>query len=113
MARMMRAFKIRAAAGKVENIAAIGIEEQRVDCEVAAKRVLFGIGFKVDGRGMAAIGVIYIAAEGSDFHTGFVVMDQHNTEVRAHLSGLRKEPQQIGGRRGRGDVEIFRDTAQQ
>ncbi len=81
------------ASDEVENIAGIGIEEQGVDREVAAKCVLFGIGFEVDGRGMAAISVFHVTAEGGDFNVSVAIVDQDNTEMGTDLAGVRKEPQ--------------------
>ncbi len=90
-----------------------GIDQQRVDGEIAAQRVLSRIGLEVHGNRMAAVEVPEIAAEGGDFHVRAALMHQHDSEMRAHLVGGGKKPQQFFGLRGGRHVEILRYSAQQ
>ena len=39
---------------------------------------------------LAAIGVIAIAAKGGHFHLRPIIANQHHSEVRAHLAGVRE-----------------------
>src|SRR5439155_3744406 len=61
-------FEIRSAANIVKNIAALGIEQEGVDGEIATEDVLAGIGLELHRIWTPAIGVSMIAAEGGDFY---------------------------------------------
>ena len=80
--------EIRAAVDVIDHLVRFGIEQQRIDGEIAAQHVLFGTGFEVHGVRAAAVAVIMVAAEGSDFDVGIAVIDEHHAENARPLARL-------------------------
>ena len=102
-----------AAANVVEDLVGLRIEQQRVDGEVAAQHVLTRIGFEVNTCRMAAVQIVEIAAKGGDLHLIVIQTDEHDTEMRADLIGVRKNSQQFFGQRRGGNVVVFGSPAEQ
>ena len=67
MARINSASMSAPATNEVENLVGLGIEEERVDGEVAAAHVFFRGTAVFDAVGMAAVGIADVGAEGGDF----------------------------------------------
>ena len=105
------AFQVGAPADEVQHLARIRVEQQSVDGEVAALRVLGGVGFKVHRVGTAPVAILLVAAESGDLDLGEHVTYQDYAEVRPHAAGLRKQIHDaVGPGIGR-DVVIFRRHA--
>ena len=100
--------KVRAAAHEIEHLSGQGVLEQGIDGEVAALHVEARIGFELHLARMTAIVVGVFAAEGGHLNLGAVARYQHHAEVRAHLPGIGKQPQDLVRRRFGGDVIVVR-----
>jgi hypothetical protein len=113
MARITRRSRSARPFDVIEDLAGRWVHHQAVDGEVAAQHVFARLRFEVDRAGPAAVAVLVIAAEGRDFHLRFTVADEHDAEMRAYLSGIRKQAHDTIGRRIGRDVEVLGCDAEQ
>ena len=105
--------KVGTAAYIVGDLAGIGVEQQRVDGEIAAQDVGAGVG-ELDGGRVAAVHVGGFRAEGGDFDVLAAGRDDRDdTEGLADGDGHRKQRLDLVGQ-GRGhDIEIVRLAPEQ
>src|SRR5947209_6751769 len=106
-------LKIRASAREIQNLVCVGIEKQRIDAEVPAKRVLSRIRFEPNAAWTTTVLIAEVTAKRCDFHMRFAVVHQDNPEVRAHLPGMRKQPEQFIRTSRCRDIEILRYATEQ
>ena len=100
------------AGDEVDHLARQGVEEERVDGEVAAERVLPRRA-EVHGARPPAVDVGGVGAERRDLDRHAVGDDQHDAELGAHGNGPREERLHGLGRRARRDVVVERLAAEQ
>ena len=67
-----------------------GIGEEAIDCEVATLGIVLGIG-EVDFGGMAAIEIAPLFAEGCDFESEFVGVNEDDAKGFANVLGAREK----------------------
>ena len=92
-----------AAIDVVDDLVGLGVVEEAVDGEVAAGGVACGVGFELDGLGVAAVEVGAVGTEGGDFDA----VPEDDAEVGADEFGAGEEGCEFGGLGVGGDVEIL------
>jgi hypothetical protein len=101
-------IQIGAPAYKVKDFIGMRVEEQRVDREIPAQRVLFWVRFEVDLLGPPAILVRVIAAEGRHFDGP----NDHHAEMSANLLGGGVQFKDLGWGCVGSYVKVLRVVAQ-
>ena len=106
-------IEVRASANKIEHLIRRRIEQQRIDREVAPTHIRAWLRLEFHAFGMTSIEVLQIAAKCRDFYLHTIFAHKHDAEVRADLSGIRKQRQQFLWPGRCRNVEILRLTAEQ
>jgi hypothetical protein len=105
-----RAYEFRVQIGPatdvIKNFTGFRIEQESVDREVSPQDIVPGIGFEVHAFRMPPILVFMIAAKGGHLDLRVPIVNQHHSKVSTHLTGSRKQTQEIVRRGGSGYIEI-------
>ena len=92
-----------AAVDVVDDLIGLAVVEEAVDGEVAAGGVAGGVGFELDGLGVAAVEVGAVGTECRDFDA----VPEDDAEVGADQFGAGEEGGELGWLGVGGDVEIL------